>query len=185
MNFCNSCNKPKTTCNCPSLPSCEPKCGCGKPEPHHHIERKTDCCNTTSCKSSKQFDTKDVFYKINCGGYSDLDNLGIQKGASLESIIETFGRMLNSFNYFDVRDNIYEAKTFDEFMKALQVDLNDIKTDILMLMDNYEALKLDYQGLDTRISKLENPQILDTRGLGFTKFDTIFKVLQKLSDNGL
>ena len=183
--FCNSCHKPKSTCNCPSLPSCEPNCGCGKSEPKYVIERKTDCCERSCGHSSTQHDARDIFYKIKCDSYSNLDNLGIEKGASLESIIETFGRMLNSFNYFDVRDNIYEAKTFDEFMRALQVDLNDVKTSILMLMDNYEALKLDYNDLNTRIKKLENPEILDTRGLGFTKFDTIFKVLQKLSDNGL
>lgn len=183
MAFCNSCNKSKSTCNCASLPNCEPECGCGKAEPHFHIERKNDCC--TSSHSSSQHDARDIFYKIKCDSYSNLDNLGIQKGASLESIIENFGRMLNSFNYFDVRDNIYEAKTFDEFMRALQVDLNIIKTDIMMLVDNYEALKMDFHDFDVRLKKLENPQILDTRGLGFTKFDTIFKVLQKLSDNGL
>jgi hypothetical protein len=198
MNFCNKCHKKPLPSNCPSCVQ-EDHCCCKSQEPYHHFERKEHCCKTDakctpscgkSCSCDKcspltsQLDMKEVFYKIkgkNC--FSNLNNLGIEKGANLEYIIEKFGRFITSFNYFDVEDNIYESADFVSFMQDLQKDLQSLRLDIQCFCEKFEGIQLSLNTINERLDKLERPHTIDTRGLGFTNNDTIFKILQKLSDH--
>ena len=191
MNYCNSCKKTVPKCNCPKETCCD------SPQVHYY-ENKTHCCKETKCGCEDdcscnkcnplkyQLDFKEVFYKIKGNGCasSNMDNLGIEKGADLEYVIEKFGRFITSFNYFDIRDNIYEAKDFTAFIDALQEDISELRLEITNLCEKYENIQLSLNAINQRLDKLEKPKIIDTRGLGFTINDTIFKVLQKISDNG-
>ena len=179
-----ACKCKKKACNCPSEPDCTPDCSCGGPIVAFSHERKTECKKSCSCNTmGSQLDTREVFYKGK-QGCSNLEHLGIEKGADLESVIESFGRFISSFSYFDVRDNIYDAKDFTEFMSYLQDDMNLLRLEITNLCEKYENIQLSLNTINERLAKLEKPHIIDTRGLGFTVNDTIFKVLQKISDNG-
>lgn len=164
MNYCKKCKKLPTPVNCTSC-----------------IEEDYCTCNVLS----DQIDMREIFYKIK--GYSchsNLDSLGIERGASLDSIIEKFGRFITSFNYFDVKGNIYESKDFVSFMSDLQKDLQSLRLDIHCFCEKFENIQLSLNTINERLDNLENPHIIDTQGSGFTQNDTIFKVLQKISDNG-
>jgi hypothetical protein len=110
--------------------------------------------------------------------------LGIPKGADLEHILERMGRYIATFNYFDVKDNIYNSKDFNEFMLDLQEDLQKFRLEILNFTEKLELQQLTLTNIQERLTKLENPKILDSRGLGFTVNDNIFKVIQTLASNG-
>ncbi|MGL4976907.1 MAG: hypothetical protein ACRC5G_02725 [Cetobacterium sp.] len=187
MRHCSSCSQTK-----------EKPCSCNN-KSHIKYEDKTSCCQTkpscdicnkeeTNCQSqlTNQFDFKEIFYKKNQScGISNLTDLGIDVGDNLEYVIERLGNYISNFNYFDLRDNIYEATDFVSFMDELQSDINCIKLELLYISENQEKILLSINQIKEEINKLKNPEIIDTRGLGFTKKDTIFKVLQKISDNGL
>lgn len=190
MKACTSCHKPKSTCNCPNdIPAyhhekkscgCQTSCGC---ETSSFIEAyaKPDAC----CPVTKQTDARDVFYKLrtNPNRMSNLDKLGVPKGTDLETILELFGKYIANFSYFDFSNNMYDAKDFVEFMAMLQEDIQSLHLEICNLSEKQEMNTIMMNSLVARIDKLEKPGITDTRGLGFTKTDSIFKVLQELSNN--
>jgi hypothetical protein len=170
---------------------CGKSCGCQKPGPRDVIEtkvcKKDSCCEEEvdpCCKG--QIDTRDVFYRLkaDCNSFSNLDILGIPKGADLEHILERMGRYIATFNYFDVKDNMYGSKDFNEFMLDLQEDIQKFRLEILNFTEKLETQQLTLTNIQDRLIKLENPKILDSRGLGFTVNDNIFKVLQILASNG-
>lgn len=183
---CTKC-KQKTSCNCPSEPNCQEDHSCKTNKDYRVYSKSRNTCGckeTCTCNSlTQQLDFKEIYYKGK-QGCSNLESLGIEKGADLETIVELYGRLLISFNYFDFRDNIYEASDFTGFMDSLQEDINLLKLEITNLCEKYENIQLSLNTINTRLNKLEKPMIQDTRGLGFTVNDTIFKVLQKISSNG-
>ena len=168
---------------------CGKSCGCQKPGPRDVIETKVckkDTCHTEEECCEGQIDTRDVFYRLkaDCNSFSNLDLLGIPKGADLEHILERMGKYIATFNYFDVKDNIYDSKDFNEFMLDLQEDIQKFRLEILNFTEKLELQQLSIDNIKERLTKLEKPSILDSRGLGFTINDNIFKVLQTLASNG-
>lgn len=169
--------------------SCGDTCGCNKPGPRHSIEKKL-CSHKEHCSSEEkpkgQIDTRDVFYKLdsNCNAFSNLDSLGIPKGADLEHILERMGKYIATFNYFDVTGNIYGAEDFNSFMKFLQEDISELHLKITNFTEALENNTIIFNSIIARLNKLEKPTILDSRGLGFTVNDNIFKILQTLASNG-
>lgn len=167
---------------------CSSSCGCKKPGPKHVISKvcKPDCCHKEEEKCSTQVDARDVFYRLHadCNSFSNLDSLGIPKGADLEHILERMGRYIATFNYFDVNGNIYESKDFNEFMLDLQEDIQKLRLEVHTFTERLEIQQLSLTTIHERLDRLENPSILDSRGLGFTKHDSIFKVIQTIASNG-
>lgn len=152
-----------------------PSCGCWECQP-----KCEDPCNIPS----QELDLKEIFYKIKSRPqcFSELDELGISVGDDLEYIIEKFGKMLIGFNYFDLTNNIYGARSFSEFMSYIQGDIAGINQQINQLCAKIDSQEERITALTTRINKLENPQINDTKGLGFTIYSNIFTVLQSLAN---
>ena len=169
--------------------SCGETCGCEKPGPKHCIEKKL-CSHKEPCSCEQQpkgqIDARDVFYKLesNCNAFSNLDSLGIPKGADLEHILERMGRYIATFNYFDVTGNIYDATDFNSYMKFLQEDISELHLKITNFTEALENNIIKFNVINDRLDKLEKPEILDTRGLGFTINDNIFKILQIIATHG-
>lgn len=167
---------------------CSSSCGCNKPGPRDVISKvcKPDCCHKEKDNCQGQIDARDVFYRLNaeCNSFSNLDSLGIPKGADLEHILERMGKYIATFNYFDVNGNIYESKDFNDFMLDLQEDIQKFRLEIFSFTEKLETQQLAINNIKDRLTKLENPKILDSRGLGFTVNDTIFKVIQTIASNG-
>jgi hypothetical protein len=69
-------------------------------------------------------------------------------------------------------------------MLDLQEDIQKFRLEILNFTEKLETQQLTLTNIQDRLIKLENPKILDSRGLGFTVNDNIFKVLQILASNG-
>lgn len=170
--------------------NCGKSCGCNTPTPR--IVAETKVCKKDSCNKeeekccSTQIDARDVFYRLKagCNSFSNLDSLGIPKGADLEHILERMGRYIATFNYFDVTGNIYESKNFNDFMLDLQEDIQNFRLEIVNFTEKLENQQLLLSSINERLTNLENPKILDSKGLGFTVNDTIFKVIQTIASNG-
>lgn len=154
---------------CPQKPKI---CPCKEKE-----EEKQDCC------SKPQIDTKDIFYKLEGECFSNLDALSIPKGASLEYILERLGFFIENFNYFDLTDNKYDAKSFKEFMTSLQGELQYISQNQNIFNQNLETLNDRLNNLESKVTSIEYPQITDTSGIGFTIQNNLKTILQKYSDN--
>jgi hypothetical protein len=182
---CNKCNRQKESCSCrKKIPICkEPEHKCHESELYRWCD-KEDPCHETTCKTEcvVQIDAKEVFYKLKGDCFSEMSFLDIPKGADLEYILERFATFIENFSYFDVTPNKYGATDLKSYMDALTLDVkltqeccNNKQAEIDLLKQEITAIKL-------RLSDIEKPKIVDTRGLGFTNNSTLKEVIQILAN---
>lgn len=112
--ICQSCYKPCQSCSC------------------------TTQCVTTGCPI--QLDSSCVFYHKNNSELSELENLGIQNGATLEYILEVIDATLGdsgidilNFSLPCLRDR-YTVNTLQQFAQA-------VDTDLCLILDKLDFLE--------------------------------------------
>lgn len=101
---CNLCGKPRYSCNCQVI--CDP-------------------CNNNGCPI--QLDASCVFYHKNNNEVSELTNLGLTNGATLELILETIDVKLEGLNVLDweldcLRDD-FTINTLQQFAQAVDTKI--------------------------------------------------------------
>lgn len=138
-------------------------------------EYSSNCC---------QYDTDQIIYRLNSIDFSGLSALGIGRGDNLTLILEQLGRVILNMNPTYIESFGYNQKTLPELIEFIFLEINNLK----IVNNNQSELIADLNDkiivLTERVNKIEKPEIVDTRGLGFTKFDKINTVLQKIADNG-
>ena len=149
-----------------------------------------DCNNESPCNEATpkescevQLDAKEVFYKLKGDCFSNMSFLDIPKGADLEYILERFAYFIENFSYFDVTPNKYNAPDLKTFIDYLLVDLAVTQNCCKNQGCEINNLKERLTNLETRISYLENPSIVDTHGRGFTINSSLKEVLQSISNS--
>lgn len=182
---CNRCNRQKEECSCRrKVPICkEPEHKCHKSEIYKWCE-KEDPCHETTCHTEcvVQVDAKEVFYKLKGDCFSNMTFLDIPKGADLEYILERFGTFIENFSYFEVTPNQYGATDLKTYMDALTLDVKLTKDCCDSKQQQIDLLKQEIAAMNLRLNAIENPQITDTRGLGFTSTSTLKAVIQTLAN---
>jgi hypothetical protein len=182
---CKRCNSHKDECSCKkNIPICkEPEHKCHKSELYKWCD-KQDACNETTCETEcvNQIDAKEVYYKLKGDCFSNMTFLDIPKGADLEYILERFGTFIENFSYFNVTPNQYGATDLKTYMDALTLDVKLAKDCCNNKQQQIDLLNQEIVAIKSRLSAIENPQIIDTRGLGFTVNSTLKSVIQTLSN---
>jgi hypothetical protein len=183
----NKCKKEKG-CSCKKKE--QPYCGpqeheCHKSELYKWCDTPKDDCHKTTCEEecTVQLDSKEVFYKLKGSCFSELEFIGIPKGSSLEFIIERFAQLIDMFSYIDLRDNKYGAKTIEEYLEKITLEIDGLIQAVYDRDSIIEALDNKIKCIEQRLADLENPRIVDTNAIGFTVNSGLNEVLQKLSDN--
>lgn len=139
------------------------------------VEYSPTCC---------QYDTDQVVYRLNSIEFSDLTALGIGRGDKLTYILEQFGKLILEMNPAYIESFGFQQKTLPDLFQDIYDKLSFLyqKTqaqDVIISEMNDKLISLT-----DRVNKIEKPEIVDSRGLGFTVYDKINTVLQKIADNG-
>jgi BMFP domain-containing protein YqiC len=147
-------------------------------------EEQNSSLDVTS-KGCCQYDSSQIIYRLDSNELSKLSFLGIGRGDSLELIVEKLGKHILESNPNFVESFGYDQKTlpalFDFILNKL--DLIERKSDTNNILLNSINDKLVV--LTDRVNTIEKPNLLDSKGIGFTKNDKIQTVIQKIIDNGL
>jgi hypothetical protein len=176
---CNRCKKQECSCR-KNIPICK--------EPEHKCHKSwcetPDPCNETSCETEcvVQIDAKEVFYKLKGDCFSNLSQFDIPKGADLEYILERAFFFIENFSYFDITPNTYGATDLKSFMDALVLDVKLIRECCENKQSQIDLLKQEIANIKNRLTAVEYPNIIDSRGLGFTVSSPLKTVIQTLSN---
>lgn len=154
--------------------SCK-NCSCGE----NFCEKKKPKC-VEDCEQ-QYIDTKEVRYKINCEGYSELESLNIHKGDTLEYILEVFGQSILDFNFIQ-NPSIKEKpnlKTLEDIILFLYERNKYLESKLESTMCSFMKT---LESFNDRIYELEMPELKDTNAIGFTKMSNLKSVLQTIID---
>jgi uncharacterized coiled-coil protein SlyX len=149
---------------------------CNSCEENSAEETSPKCC---------QYDANQVIYRLNSFELSELSYLGIGRGDSLEYIIEKLGKHILDFNPNFVESFGYQQKTLPELFEFILNGLAVMDERITEQDEIISTINDKLIALTERVDNIETPQILDSKGVGFTKLDKINTVIQKIVDNGL
>lgn len=151
-------------------------------------------CNKETCSCKKklsaevcaetvfQIDSKEVFYKLKGDCFSNMNFLDIPKGSSVEYVLERFATFIENFSYFDVTPNEYNAPDLKTYMDALTLDVKLTKQCCEDKQQQINTLLQEIVAIKNRLVAIEQPQIVDSRGLGFTVNSSIKTVIQTLAN---
>ena len=177
---CKKCNSQKQECSCNKKNPV-----CIESELYKWCDNDENPCNKNTCKTEcvSQIDSKEVFYKLKGDCFSEMSFLDIPKGASLEYVLERFATFIGNFSYFEVTPNDYGATDLKTYMDALTLDVKLAKDCCNNKQLQINTLTAEITAIKTRLNNIENPQITDTRGLGFTTNSSLKSVIQTLANN--
>jgi len=182
---CPRCNNQRQECSCKKKTSTYKKSehNCNESELYDWCGDTIPCNETSSDNECVvQIDAKEVFYKLKGDLYSNMSFLDIPKGADLDYILERFAYFIENFSYFNVTPNDYGATDLKTYMEALTLDVKLSKECCESKQQQINLLLLDIALIKSRLNSVENPQITDTRGLGFTVNSSLKSVIQILSN---